>query len=189
MMRSPIMIMTRDIDSNSPVTSWRIVHLGERLDCLPTLAFWLYQEWLRPAGDSLEQAYAILRSQLWGGTIPTTWVAVDSHREPHGMVSLSTLYLPHGEMAGCLAGLFVTPESRNRGLGTLLCDRAVREARVLGIAPLVLRTSDKVSFYERRGWKRRASDRSPRDGDAPLVMEFDGDTVPAERTAREGHST
>lgn len=170
--------MSRGANGIGESAYWHVVPLGERLDCLPTLAVWMYREWLRPEGESLERACEILRSRAWCDSIPATWVAVDRERTPCGMVSLSTLYLPHGEQAGCLSSLYVTPESRGRGLGTTLCHHAVQAAQTLGLERLMLRTHDKVTFYEQRGWQRWDRRSASDGGSAPVLMQYVGNATP-----------
>lgn len=51
-----------------------------------------------------------------------------------------------------LAGLFVVPEHRRRGVGAALVRAIEGEARARGVSRLYLYTDDAVSYYARLGW-------------------------------------
>src|SRR5262249_44296899 len=54
----------------------------------------------------------------------------------------------------CLADLYVISDWRRRGVGTLLCRRAVRMAGRLHLPTLHLYTKDSELFYQRLGWRK-----------------------------------
>jgi GNAT superfamily N-acetyltransferase len=61
-----------------------------------------------------------------------------------------------GECAAMVSRLFVSPAVRGHGTGTVLLQQAVREARQLGLRPVlevVAASSSAVAFYERLGWR------------------------------------
>jgi len=51
-----------------------------------------------------------------------------------------------------LAEVYVRPEYRQRGIGSTLVRRVVREAERLGMQTLYLYTFDREVFYGRLGW-------------------------------------
>ena len=51
-----------------------------------------------------------------------------------------------------LAGVFVAPEHRRRGIGAALVERVVQEARALDIPRLYLYTPGGGTLYARLGW-------------------------------------
>jgi N-acetylglutamate synthase-like GNAT family acetyltransferase len=51
-----------------------------------------------------------------------------------------------------LAGVFVSPEQRRRGIGSALVQRVIEEATGLGVQRLYLYTPSAQQFYARRGW-------------------------------------
>lgn len=69
-----------------------------------------------------------------------------------------------------LGGLFVLPEYRNRGVGTLLMDRATEEARKLNIAKLYLWTHTAERLYQKLGWQ--LVERTDYFGKQAVVMEM-----------------
>ena len=64
------------------------------------------------------------------------------------------------ERLAAITRLFVAPESRGAGVGSLLVDVACAEAAARGLHPVleVAETEgDAIRLYERRGWRRVAS--------------------------------
>jgi N-acetylglutamate synthase-like GNAT family acetyltransferase len=69
-----------------------------------------------------------------------------------GTVALKGSELPAFDHSPWLAGLFVVPQHRGKGVGALLVGSAEREAASLGIERLYLYTPVSEHFYERLGW-------------------------------------
>jgi predicted N-acetyltransferase YhbS len=129
----------------------------EFLECRPrlgaTVADWLFAEWFRERGYSLQQTAALVRGRM-SRTPPLALIA-RAGGEAIGTVSLVPEVHPlRPGTIHCLAGLYVVPPWRGRGVGAWLCRRAVREAERLGIATLHLYTADAERFYLRLGWHK-----------------------------------
>ena len=56
------------------------------------------------------------------------------------------------QLAPWLAGVFVKPQCRGKGIGSELVRRIEAEARSLGVSTLYLYTPHTESLYERLGW-------------------------------------
>jgi N-acetylglutamate synthase-like GNAT family acetyltransferase len=69
----------------------------------------------------------------------------------------------------CLAGVYVPPTWRRRGIGYMLCRRAVLEAERLRLPSLGLFTHDGENFYAKMGWKRAMDAAPPNTGVYKLV--------------------
>jgi GNAT superfamily N-acetyltransferase len=129
----------------------RIDYLSRHPRFLPTLAEWLYREWFRGVGLTLEDAMDQFNGRLHEEELPLALVAFAD--EPIGMVSIVEDDPPEGyELIPCVAGLYVTPARRRQGVGAWLCQRAMLEARRLGHTSLSLYTPDQQAFYARLGW-------------------------------------
>lgn len=131
----------------------KIEYLSDRPEFLPTLARWHYQEWsaLRP-GDSVEAR--IIRLQDWcgRGRIPLTIIAL-SNDELLGSASLIEHDMDDRlELTPWLAGVFVAPEHRRKGIGAALVRRIMDEATSLQVSKLYLYTVDSTAFYASLGW-------------------------------------
>src|ERR1700741_372401 len=59
---------------------------------------------------------------------------------------------PNHDVSPWLAGLFVVPEHRRKGAGTVLVRAIEDQARQQGFSRLYLYTTDAVGFYARLGW-------------------------------------
>jgi GNAT superfamily N-acetyltransferase len=138
---------------NQSTQPFQIEYLVNRPEYIPILARWHYREWsyLNP-GDSVERRMAWLQSHGGPGQIPTTFIAL------RGETLLgSASLIPHDmdtrmNLSPWLASVYVAPEFRRCGVGSALVHRVVEEAKILGIQPLYLFTTDKESFYTRLGW-------------------------------------
>ena len=127
--------------------------LADHLDTLPTIARWQHGEWgdLRP-GDTLEARTARLEAQVGRDGIPLTVVALEE-----GKVLGSASLIAHDmdtrpELTPWLAGVFVGPEYRRRGIASELVRRIVAEAARLDVPLLYLYTVHSEKLYENLGW-------------------------------------
>jgi predicted N-acetyltransferase YhbS len=118
-----------------------------------TVAGWLFGEWFGEHGYSRQQTAALVRGRM-SRTPPLALVA-RAGGEAVGTVSLVPDAHPlRPGTVHCLAGLYVAPPWRGRGVGARLCRRAVREAGRLGIATLHLYTADAERFFQKLGWHK-----------------------------------
>ena len=135
---------------------YQIVYLGDCPEHIPLLASWHHAQWsyLSPS-TTLAQRIERLREHTGKRCVPTTFVALDDGK-PAGSASLVNLDMSaREELSPWLAAVYVSPEYRRRGIGAVLVNRVVDEARALGIPTLYLYTPDKMRFYARLGWTIR----------------------------------
>lgn len=115
------------------------------------VADWQWREW--PYGSSLEQRRERLLAQREQQQLPCTLVAWQQ-TVPVGAASLILDDLPtRPDWNPWLASVVVEPHLRGTGIGTRLCQQAVRTAAQIGIPRLYLFTPDAMAFYERLGWR------------------------------------
>jgi GNAT superfamily N-acetyltransferase len=108
--------------------------------------------------------------------IPETFVAVKDD-EPLGMASIVKHDLTtRKELSPWLAAVYVSPESRNRGIGSRLVRTVMQEAETLGLERLYLLTPNKVRFYSRLGW--RVLEHTEYRGENVAIMLYEVDTPP-----------
>jgi predicted N-acetyltransferase YhbS len=127
--------------------------LADRPEFIPTLAEWHFREWafLRP-GDSVANRVRILRERSGRRELPITFVASSSTE------LLGSAMLIHHEMdtrpqlTPWLAGVFVAPAHRRRGIGRALAEHAISEAAALGFPTVYLFTPSAEHFLSRLGW-------------------------------------
>jgi GNAT superfamily N-acetyltransferase len=141
------------VDQRRQPSRINIEYLADRPEFIPTLARWHYHEWanLRP-GDSVEAR--ILRLQGWCGPwrVPLTVIAL-SDDELLGSASLIEHDMDSRlELTPWLAGVFVAPQHRRKGIGAALVRRILDEAAVLHVSMLYLYTVESTAFYANLGW-------------------------------------
>jgi GNAT superfamily N-acetyltransferase len=127
--------------------------LADRLEFIPTLAKWHFREWayLRP-GDSVANRIRLLHERSGRRELPITFVASS------GVELLGSAMLIHHEMdtwlqyTPWLAGLFVAPTERQRGIGRALTQYVISEAAARGFATLYLFTPTAEAFFSHLRW-------------------------------------
>lgn len=128
-------------------------YLADLPQHIPTLAAWHFAQWgeLNPAND-VATRIARFETHLQRAAVPTTFVACDDS-ELLGSASLVAHDLDiRPQLTPWLASVFVSPAHRSRGIGRLLVQRVMDEARDLGVAGLHLFTLDREQFYASLGW-------------------------------------
>src|SRR5262249_7958775 len=139
----------------------RVDYLADHPDVLSRVACWLGRHWFNRLGRSRRQCDACLRSRLnrdrpalalvaFAGAeaIGTASIAVDV--VPGPVRILRPAATPHTH---CLAGVYVVPKRRGRGVGSALCRRALAEAERMELPSLDLYTADREAYYARLGWR------------------------------------
>lgn len=130
-------------------------------DHLPTVARWHFDEWgdLDPKG-SLASWTAGLRERTYRDRIPTTFVALYDSIPVGSLVLVDHDMDTRRDLTPWLAGLFVVPSHRGRGMGSALVRHAIAKAQEFGVAMLYLYyTRDAEALYRHLGW-------------SPLAREF-----------------
>ena len=131
----------------------KIVNLKEVPHHLDTLARWHQEEWgyLKP-DKTLADRIERMKSHLLPEFIPTTFVATN-----HELLGSSAI-IEHDmdtrkELTPWLAGVYVVPEFRRRGIGSALVLHIMEQAKENKIGRLYLFTPNMDAFYARLGWK------------------------------------
>jgi predicted N-acetyltransferase YhbS len=130
---------------------------------------WLHRQWLAAWGYSRRQAAVELRSRLSRAQLPLALVSL-AGRRPVGLASLVELERPRTKaLVCCLAGVYVLPAWRRRGIGRLLCRRAVLEAERLQLPCIGLFTHGFEQFYAEMGWRKVMDALPPNSGERGMV--------------------
>lgn len=120
---------------------------------VPRIASWFYEEWRSFYGEqSLASVQHRIESWLTRDKIPTALVAI-CDGQVIGTVALKEKELEQFSYSPWLAGVFVLPEFRSRGVGALLIDAAEKKAKSLGVSRLFLYTPSSETYYETLGWQ------------------------------------
>ena len=126
--------------------------MAGRPEWIGPCAAWWHAQWGAGMGFSPEGAVAAITALTAPGGGQAALIGlVDG--QPAGSVFLADRDLEtHAHLAPWLAGLFVLPQFRRRGLGEQLVTALVEQARALGHDRLHLYTMTS-GFYRRRGWQ------------------------------------
>ena len=148
----------------------KILPLADRLDLVATIGQWHWDEWGHGDPDgSLESWTAAMAEKAERGRIPTTFIAVSEDEELLGSVTIVDCDMDtRPDLWPWLAGLFVTPEARQQGIGSALVNHAMAFIKSLSISDLYLYTSTAESLYRRLGWQ--VIDRDVYEGGEVTVM-------------------
>jgi GNAT superfamily N-acetyltransferase len=132
-------------------------YLANHRELADELARFSWAEWqsvYEQRGQTFADAMSTYRERVNINCLPLALVAF-AGEQLIGTVSLKVQDLDiRPEITPWLGGLFVIPESRRRGVASLLMQRAVEEARRLNLARLFLWTSSAESLYLKLGWQR-----------------------------------
>lgn len=134
----------------------RTVGIAEHLELVSTIARWHWDEWGHhdPAG-SLESWTAALAQRTNAAGIPTTFVALENNAPIGSTCLVEHDMLTRRDLTPWLAGVFVLPEHRRRGVGSALVTHAVEKAAAFGIERLFLYTNGAEPLYAKLGWRER----------------------------------
>ena len=161
-----------------------LANCPELMDELARLSWKEWQEIYQQRKQTLEDSLKNYRERTNTDRLPLTLVAVRARhgqsstglgvncRELVGMVSLKFHDMDtRPDLDPWLGGLFVIPEWRNRGVGTMLMHRATEEARRLGVSQLYLWTHTAEALYRKLGWQ--VVERTNYFGKEAVVMQID----------------
>jgi len=132
-------------------TGIRIVHLFELPQHISTVARWIHDEfWAGKDRYTPDMLEALLREATSAAFIPISLLALRGE-EPIGTVNLIESdddQRPH--LRPWLAALFVLPEHRHHGIGSMLVRTLQEKSAQLEIGSMYLGT-DNAGFYRRLG--------------------------------------
>jgi GNAT superfamily N-acetyltransferase len=154
-----------------------LANCPELVDELARLSWEEWQEIYRQRQQTLEHSVKNYRERMNTDRLPLTLVAVRAGlavtcRELVGMVSLKFHDMDtRPDLDPWLGGLFVLPDWRNRGVGTMLMHRATEEARRLNVSQLYLWTHSAERLYHKLGWQ--LVERTDYFGKEAVVMQID----------------
>jgi GNAT superfamily N-acetyltransferase len=130
-----------------------VVSTAERPELVPTVAGWVWAEFRRGHGYTLEQTLASVSVTVTARDLPQTYILLADGR-PVGTASLAEKDLEERpELTPWLAGVFVEPESRGRGYAGRLTAHVEGVCRGRSIATLWLYTRTAERIYARSGWR------------------------------------
>lgn len=134
--------------------SYSIDLLGHHPNLVALVARWHWDEWGADYVDSsLDEWTKRLATKTRTDGLPCSWIAF-ADAEPVGSVVLELDGVePRPELKPDLAGLYVLPTYRNRGIGSALVRACAAGAREFSVFDLYLYTEGAETLYARLGWE------------------------------------
>jgi len=131
-----------------------VASIAAHPDLVPVIARWHYEEWghLDPAG-SLQTWTEGLAERTQPERIPTTFVALESSLPVGSAVLVEHDMDTRLDLSPWLAGVFVLPSHRRRGIASRLVIHAMSKAREFGVETLYLYTRSAAPLYSQLGWR------------------------------------
>lgn len=139
-------------------------HLLDHRELVPVLVDWFIEEWQPWYGpDGEGDAEADLLTCRDRNALPVCLIALDSETRLLGTIALRGNSVGSDLAEGpWLAGLYVAPEHRRRGVGTALVAALEQEAARLGFEAVYTSTDAADGIMRRRGWEPVGSAQSLR---------------------------
>lgn len=138
----------------------KIIYLKNNIKYLKEVTSWLYNQWGHhdPESDQKDWYHRIKKSLLDENLLPIRFLGLID-KKPVGTASLVKNDMDsHLELSPWLADVYVKKEDRNKGYGSILVKRVMKEARALEYEKIYLFTPDKRSFYQNLGWQMLANE-------------------------------
>jgi GNAT superfamily N-acetyltransferase len=130
-----------------------IVSTAERPDLAPVVASWLWAEFWRARGYSLEQTLEVVRTSITAQRMPRAFILLVDGK-PVGTASLAARDLEaRPDLTPWLAGVFIEPAARGQGRVAHLIGAVEEECRRASIPTLRLYTPSAENVYRRAGWR------------------------------------
>lgn len=145
-----------------------VTTLAARPDLLPVVAGWIWREWWRRRGHSLEQTHSAFAPRRVEFGPPQTFVLlVDG--TPVGTATLAAQDLEERpDLSPWLAAVFVVPEARGRGHARHLLAAFDAACRAASVPTAWLYTNTAERVYRRAGWQ--AVETIHRQGKLPVTL-------------------
>lgn len=151
----------------------KIIRLPNEEAKIRTVAQWLYDEF--GSGDpanSVARAVDRLRSQFEGREdVLFTFVCEASGVLIGTASAIKNDSEAYPELSPWLGAVFVRPEYRGKGIGSLLCNEVSKELRRIGFAEIFLFTANQQKLYERLGWEVFGTE-TLKNGKSAVVMKL-----------------
>lgn len=131
-------------------------YLAHHPQFIPEVSELVYGQWpdlFASAGIGKAQLLEKFEERANTSRLPITMVAIDqAELVGTGSIKLYEESTRSG-LSPWLAGMYIKPQHRKRGVGALLVQALEAKARELGTATLYLSVGDAVNFYESLGWR------------------------------------
>jgi len=130
-----------------------IVTITQAPALIPQIARWLWAEWARHNGRTLDMVTTRLEMRAASGGPEQTFVALDGKLPVATASFVAADLASRPDLTPWLASVFVDPAHRGHGHAALLVRRVEEAARVVGTGTLWLHTASAQGLYAKLGWE------------------------------------
>lgn len=133
----------------------KLVYFADQPDALMTIAKWYFDEWgYLGAGTSVDEVAGKIHVYLNRDRIPLMILATEED-EPVGVVQLKFREMDiYPEKEHWLGGVYVAAQHRGKGIASKLINKALADAKSLGVEILHLQTELlNAGLYRSLGWQ------------------------------------
>jgi len=127
-----------------------IKHISEVVEHVEIISKWLHSEWGN--NNNYEFFHSIVSHSLNKDNLPQTFVALKNN-QPVGTIGIWRCdMVSRQDLYPWISALYVVPEQRSLGLGSMLQEAALAHTKDLGYNKVYL-YSDIENYYEKTGWE------------------------------------
>jgi GNAT superfamily N-acetyltransferase len=130
-----------------------IVTLAQKPTLIPQVAQWLWTEWARRKGRTLDMVTDRLAARAASGGPEQTFVVLDGGTPVATASLVASDLVSRPDLTPWLASVFVDPPHRGRGHAARLVRRVEEAARAANTEILWLYTEDAEGLYAKLGWQ------------------------------------
>ena len=131
----------------------QILNLADAPEHVEQVSRWLWEEWARADGYSLEDLVYRTRHSLLRDTVPQQLVAVCGGRAAGTVALWLSDCKTRQDLTPWMAVLYVDPEFRNLRIGQALQKASIEAARALDRYDWLYLITELDNYYEKTGWE------------------------------------
>ena len=131
----------------------QILNLADAPEHVEQVSRWLWEQWARDAGYSLEDVVFRTRHTMLRDTVPQQLVALWNGRAAGTVALWANDCKTRQDLTPWVAVLYVDPELRNKHIGQALQRASIEAARALGRYDWLYLITELDNYYEKTGWE------------------------------------
>jgi len=137
---------------NTENSTIKLLNLADLPHHLEQVAKWCFEEWSKANGSTIEDIIYRTKHACKQSGIPQTWIAVNGDELVGTFALWNCDIFNRQDLSPWIACVYVKPEYRNAGIGTMMTQKGVDLMRNMNYKKVYLHT-DHENYYEKTGWK------------------------------------
>ena len=131
----------------------KILNLADAPEHVEQVSRWLWEEWAKDAGYTLEEVVFRTRHTMLRDTVPQQLVALCGGRAAGTVALWCNDCKTRQDLTPWMAVLYVADEFRGRRIGQALQRASIEAARALGRYDWIYLITELDNYYEKTGWE------------------------------------